>query len=79
MSDRLELKCNLRVTGSAMTSQPVTVVDDVEAVDGDERPSGILILWPVAGDTAWSIGEKHRVAQSRIGAAEPGKPIVLRV
>jgi hypothetical protein len=79
MSDRLELKCTLHVTGSAMRTQPVTVVEDVEAEDASPGRSGILIVWPQAGDTAWTIGEKHRVAQSRIGAVEPGKPIVLRV
>jgi hypothetical protein len=79
MSDRLELKCTLRVTGSAMQTQPVTVVDSVETTEGEKGESGILIVWPQAGDTAWSIGERNRVAQSRIGAVEPGKPIVLRV
>ncbi len=79
MSDRLELKCTLHVTGSAMRAQPVTVVDSVEAAEGEKAEGGILIVWPQAGDTAWSIGERHRVAQARIGAVEPGKPIVLRV
>ncbi len=79
MSDRLELKCSLHVTGAAMRTQPVTVVEDVEVSEGEPERSGILIVWPQAGDTAWSIGERHRVAQSRIGAVEPGKPIVLRV
>lgn len=79
MSDRLELKCTLHVTGEAMRTQPVTVVEDVEAAEGEPGRSGILIVWPQAGDTAWSIGERHRVAQSLIGAVEPGKPIVLRV
>lgn len=79
MSDRLELKCTLHVTGAAMRTQPVTVVEDVEAADAAPGRSGILIVWPQPGDTAWTIGEHHRVAQSRIGAVEPGKPIVLRV
>ncbi len=79
MSDRLELKCTLHVTGEAMRTQPVTVVEGVEAEEGEPGKSGVLIIWPQAGDTAWSIGERHRVAQSRISAVEPGKPIVLRV
>jgi hypothetical protein len=78
MSDRLELKCTLHVTGEAMQTQPVTVVDSVEMEEAEPERSGILIIWPQPGDTAWSIGEKHRVAQSVIGAVEPGKPIVLR-
>jgi hypothetical protein len=79
MSDRLELKCTLHVTGAAMQTQPVSVVESVDAADAEPKKSGILIIWPQAGDTAWSIGEKHRVAQSRVGTVEPGKPIVLRV
>jgi len=79
MSDRLELKCLLRVTGEAARTQPVTVVEDVETTEAEPGKSGILIVWPQAGDTAWSIGERHRIAQAVIGAAEPGKPIVLRV
>ncbi len=79
MSDRLELKCTLHVTGSAIETRPMTIVDNVEASEGEKGDSGILIVWPQAGDTAWSIGERHRVAQARIGAVEPGKPIVLRV
>ena len=79
MSDRLELKCTLRITGSAARTQPVTVVEDVETAEGQPGRSGILVVWPQAGDTAWSIGERHRIAQAVIGAAEPGKPIVLRV
>jgi len=79
MSDRLEVKCMLHVTGEAMQMQPVTLVESMEAVEAEPGRSGLLIVWPQPGDTAWSIGEKHRVAQSRIGAVEPGKPIVLRV
>jgi len=79
MSDRLEIKCTLHVTGQAMQTAPVTVVEGVETAEAEPGKSGILIVWPQAGDTAWSIGEKHRVAQARIGAVEPGKPIVLRV
>jgi hypothetical protein len=79
MSDRLELKCTLRVTGESARSQPVSVIDSVEAAEGEPGKSGILVVWPQEGDTAWSIGERHRVAQSRVGAVEPGKPIVLRV
>jgi hypothetical protein len=57
----------------------MTIVEGVEAAEGEAGAGGILIVWPQAGDTAWSIGRRHRVAQARVGAVEPGKPIVLRV
>jgi len=79
MSDRLEIKCTLHVAGSAIQTRPMTIVEGVEAAEGEAGAGGILIVWPQAGDTAWSIGRRHRVAQARVGAVEPGKPIVLRV
>jgi hypothetical protein len=79
MSDRLEIKCTLQIFGSAMRTQPMAVVDSLEEVELEPGRSGILIVWPQAGDTAWTLGERHRVAQARIGAVEAGKPVVLRV
>lgn len=84
MSDRLELKCALRVAAVERVNTEASVLTDVrEKADAPAR-SGIGICYPQPGDTLWSVGKKYRVSEEALRAAnggveraEPGKPLVV--
>lgn len=85
MSDRLEFKCTLRVEGFARDEDDYTIATEAGVEPAQPRQSGLMIVWPQDGDSAWSIGKKYRIplsevkAQAGDGATLSGKPIVMRV
>ena len=43
------------------------------------RKPGIVIVWPEAGENAWSIGRRYAIPAARAAEAAVGKPLVLKV
>jgi hypothetical protein len=86
MSDRLDVKVSLSSSAEArvnMTFEPVTAVAESQPV---LRRSGIVIVWPEPGDSAWSIGKRYSLPVNSVVAMnngqqriEPGKAIVLKI
>lgn len=86
MSDRLEMKTLLNVCCETRRREQATVVQDAASGQPIQRRSGIVILWPGEGETAWEIGKRYALSVAGIvgdGEAkrriEPGKPIVLKL
>lgn len=86
MSDRLELKCTLKVDSSARMTQSVAVAMMAEETEPESRKSALVIAYPGSSDTFWSIGKKYGLAVSQlqalnpgVPAVEPGRPLLVRV
>ena len=79
MSDRLEMKLQLAVTCETRRREEVRIVEEVEEGDPLQRRPGIIIRWPLAGESAWELGKRYSVPAGEIGEVEPGKPVVLKV
>ena len=64
----------------------MTAVRDVSEGEPIRRRSGIVILWPNEGETAWEIGRRYALPVDGVTGAgekkrriEAGKPIVLKL
>ena len=86
MSDRLEMKTMLNVCCETRRRSNVTAVRDVSEGEPIRRHSGIVILWPNEGETAWEIGRRYALPVDGVTGAgekkrriEAGKPIVLKL
>lgn len=86
MSDRLEMKTMMNICCETRKRSRITVVRDVESGEMIQRRSGIVILWPEKGETAWEIGKRYALPVNSVAGAdekkrriEAGKPIVLKV
>ena len=81
MSDRLELKTMLNICCETRRRETVTVVQDVSEGEPLVRRSGIVILWPNEGETAWEIGKRYALPALKDGEnpmdIHPGTPIIL--
>lgn len=86
MSDRLEMKTMLNVCCETRRRSQVTVVQDVSEGETIQRRSGIVILWPDEGESAWEIGKRYALPVAQIVGEgekkrriEAGKPIILKM
>lgn len=86
MSDRLEMKTMLNICCETRRRSQVTLVQDVEEGEPMQRRSGIVILWPEEGETAWDIGKRYALPVSQVSGEndkkrriEAGKPVVLKI
>lgn len=79
MSDRLEIKCGLRVHGFYRATTRVGIAQEVEETRREKRDGGLVIVWPGESDTAWSVAKRYALPQERVGDVKPGAPMVLRV
>ncbi|MGN0802245.1 MAG: DUF3794 domain-containing protein [Candidatus Faecivicinus sp.] len=86
MSDRLEMKTMLNVCCETRRRSDATIVRDVTEGEPIRRRSGIVILWPNEGETAWDIGRRYALSVDRVTGEgekkrriEAGKPIVLKL
>lgn len=86
MSDRLEMKTMLNICCETRRRSSLTVVEEVEEGNPIQRRSGIVILWPNDGESAWDIGRRYALpVESVVGSGEKkrkveaGKPIVLKI
>ncbi len=86
MSDRLEIRCSLKVESSHRRSNVARVVSNVTDTGPQQKREGIIMAWPGESDDLWTLGKKYRVSPAAIselnGLKEklvPGKAIILRI
>lgn len=79
MSDRLEMKLQLSVTCETRRREKARVVEEIEEGEPLQRRPGIVVSWPLEGETAWDIGKRYAVPSDGVGEVKPGEPVVLRV
>ncbi|MBR1559614.1 MAG: DUF3794 domain-containing protein [Clostridia bacterium] len=79
MGDRLDMKVQLGVRCETRDRQAAELVTNVEAGEPIRRRPGIVIVWPEAGEDAWSIGRRYAIPAARAADAAPGKALVLKV
>ena len=84
MSDRLELRCTLRVQAAERTAEEAEVLTEVQEAEAAAAPGGVGICYPQPGETLWSIGKKYRISEADLRAAngdmeeaQAGKPLLI--
>ena len=84
MSDRIEFKCLLEIEAEKRRSAVHSVAADLLPSGDNERPRGVLLIWPQEGDTSWSVGKKYHIPVSRVAESRKdegslaGSVIVMR-
>lgn len=66
MSDRIEFKCLLEIEAEKRRSAVHSVASELTAAGENERPRGVLLIWPQEGDTSWTVGKKYRIPVKRV-------------
>ena len=79
MGDRLDMRVQLGLRCETRNRQTVELVAGVEAGEPIVRQPGIVIVWPDAGEDAWSIGKRYAIPAAEAADAAPGKPLVLKI
>ena len=86
MSDRVELRCNLVISGETRVMERHVIVEEVEEADSVKKRPGIVLFWPGGEDSVWSIGKRYNVPVSEVLAMNggtsvirPGKALVLKI
>ncbi len=79
MSDRLEIKAQMNVSCETWRREQMEVVSEITPAGPLSRRPGIVICWPDAGETAWSMGKRYGVPAARVADIEKGGPVVLRI
>ncbi|MEF9974086.1 MAG: DUF3794 domain-containing protein, partial [Clostridia bacterium] len=84
MSDRLEVRATLMANGFYRDMTRVELASEPEVLDAPPRKNGLVIHWPTASESAWSVGKRYQLPQQRVIAVngghetlKPGSPIVL--
>ncbi len=71
MSDRMELKCTLSVSGVAWRSEEAVLTCAVQAGESAPRRRGVGLYWLDREESLWEIGRKYRVTQASLEALNP--------
>ena len=79
MGDRLDLRAQLSVRCETRRRRLERSVTDVEEGEPLARRPGIVIVWPEAGEDAWSIGRRYAIPAARAADAQPDKALVLKI
>ena len=86
MSDRVEIKCLLEISAEKRKCVQTEVADEITAEGENARAKGVLLVWPQAGESAWSIGKKYRAPMKTVvranrdsDALSPGRALVIRL
>lgn len=79
MGDRLDLKVRLGVRCETRHRASERLVLDIKESAPLERKPGIVIVWPEAGEDAWSIGRRYAIPAERAAEAGQGGVLVLKV
>ena len=79
MSDRLEMKLQLSVTCETRQRTDVEIVTEMAEGTPLQRRPGIVVSWPLPGETAWDIGKRYGIPAVSVGEIEAGKAVVLKV
>ncbi len=79
MSDRLEMKLQLSVACETRQRAEVEIVTEIAEGAPLQRRPGIVVSWPLAGETGWDIGKRYGIPAGDVGEVEAGKAVVLKV
>lgn len=79
MGDRLDMKVQLGLTCETRNRETARIVTDVAEGGPLERRPGIVIVWPGAGEDAWSIARRYAIPCDQAAEAQPGKALVLKI
>ena len=79
MGDRLDVKAQLNVRCETRRRESVQIVENVAEGPTMTRKPGIVIVWPEAGEDAWTIGKRYAIPAARASEADAGQPLVLKV
>ncbi len=79
MSDRLEMKLQLSVTCETRQRTDVEIVTEIAEGAPVQRRPGIVINWPLPGETAWDLGKRYGIPADDVGEVEAGQAVVMKV
>jgi len=79
MGDRLDMKVQLGLTCETRRRETARIVTDVTEGSPLVRQSGIVIVWPGAGEDAWSIARRYAIPSTQAAEAQAGKALVLKL
>lgn len=86
MSDRVEFKCMLNIQAEKCDRQTISIAANVAYGEETDPTRGVLIVWPQADETTWTLGKKYGMKLDRIREAnggaevlEPGRALVMRI
>ncbi|MBQ6325714.1 MAG: DUF3794 domain-containing protein [Clostridia bacterium] len=79
MSDRLEMKLQLSVSCETRQRAEVEIVTEITEGAPVQRRPGIVVSWPLPGETAWDIGKRYGIPAGSVGEVKAGKAVVLKV
>ena len=79
MGDRLDMKVQLGLTCETRRRETARIVTDVTESGPLVRQSGIVIVWPEAGEDAWSIARRYAIPSTQAAEAQAGKALVLKL
>ncbi len=80
MSDRLEIRCQLKISGSFRRSETVTVASAASEAGAQQKKEGIVLTWPREGESLWGLAKKYRIPVVAVGEKPvKGKAVVLRL
>lgn len=71
-SDRIELRCVLRLQGDGILSENVQVITDAQSVAVAPPPEEIVLCFTQPGETLWDIARRYRAPESSVRALNPG-------
>jgi hypothetical protein len=78
MSDRLEMKLQLSVTCETRQRTDVEIVTEIAEGAPVQRRPGIVINWPLPGETAWDLGKRYGIPADDVGEVEAGQLLLSR-
>lgn len=86
MSDRMEFKCMMSLSGLTRRDCVSGVVNEITVTDAPPRERGMVLVWPGKSDTLWSVGKRYRLPPEEITAINggieqliEGKAVLLRL
>ncbi len=70
--DRVEVKYRVELVADAVTAQPVELPVGVKSKPSAPQRSGMVMVWPQAGETMWDVAKRQRVTVESIAKLNPG-------
>jgi len=70
-SDRVELRCILRMNAESQQTAPLTLVTDAQAVASAQPTEDIVLYFTQPGDTLWDIARRYRLPLQQVQALNP--------
>lgn len=70
-SDRVELRCILRLNIDGAVAQPLQLVTDVQCVPAEKPTEDIVLYFVQPGETLWDIARRYRLPVCSVQALNP--------